>query len=362
LTFQNGQWVDVTTSATGNVVCGTVTSLSLLTVAGRRDTTPPVVTCGAADGQWHATNVSIACTAVDAGSGLANAADASFTLTTNVATGDENANAATGSRTVCDALNNCTTVGPITGNKIDRRGPSITVTAPVNGVYTLGQVVSAAYLCSDGGSGLASCAGSVASGAAIDAASLGVKTFVVSAADSTGNTSSVTVSYIVSLGGAVSSAGPATIWLGLKTSADIGTKFDVLAEMLKNGVVVATGQVNSVAPGNGFNGAVQQAISTALGGATSLNPGDTLGVRLSVRVAATGHRSGTARLWYNDAVANSRFGVVVNGITRTFYLTSGFGLSLTAGSGPKANIDVVVDRAVDGNPFKPFGTWSIVIQ
>src|SRR5205823_5253976 len=39
------------------------------------DTIAPVIVCGSADGLWHASNVSVACTASDSGSGLANASD-----------------------------------------------------------------------------------------------------------------------------------------------------------------------------------------------------------------------------------------------------------------------------------------------
>ena len=64
----------------------------------------------------------IACTASDGdGSGLANAGDASFNLSTSVANGVENSNASTGSKTVLDAAGNSATAGPIAGNKIDTR-------------------------------------------------------------------------------------------------------------------------------------------------------------------------------------------------------------------------------------------------
>ena len=72
--------------------------------------------------RWHADNVALACTASDGGTGLANPADASFSLITSVAAGVENANASTDSRVVCDVAGNCTTAGPIGGNKIDRKG------------------------------------------------------------------------------------------------------------------------------------------------------------------------------------------------------------------------------------------------
>lgn len=53
-----------------------VESAKTLTI--QLDKTPPSINCGAPDGLWHATDVTIACTASDAGSGLANASDASL--------------------------------------------------------------------------------------------------------------------------------------------------------------------------------------------------------------------------------------------------------------------------------------------
>ena len=154
--------------------------------------------------------------------------------------------------------------------------------------------------------------------------------------------------------------GPASVWLGLKNSDDVGTKFDLLAEILKNGAAVGAAQVDNVAGGSsGFNNAVQRAIGFAMPTPVPFGPGETLGVRLSVRIAATGHRSGTARLWYNDAAANSRWNLTINGVATTFYLGNGFALIPSAGTGPKRTSDVFVDRAVGGNPFKPFGTWSV---
>ncbi len=58
---------------------------------GATDTTSPTIGCGSADGAWHAQNVSIACTASDSGSGLANAGDTAFELATSVAAGAETA-------------------------------------------------------------------------------------------------------------------------------------------------------------------------------------------------------------------------------------------------------------------------------
>ena len=98
---------------------------------------------------------------------------------------------------------------------------------------------------------------------------------------------------------------PAHEWLGLKNSDDVGTNFDLLAEVFRNGALVGSGQVNNVPGGSsGFNNAKDRAITLALTspGTDPVCAGDTLSIKLSVRVTATGgHRSGTARLWYNDA-------------------------------------------------------------
>ena len=81
----------------------------------------------------------------------------------------------------------------------DQTKPTITLTAPAAGTYELGQQVLADYSCADepGGSGLESCDGSVANGAAVDTASLGQKTFTVNASDHAGNTESQSVTYTV---------------------------------------------------------------------------------------------------------------------------------------------------------------------
>jgi probable HAF family extracellular repeat protein len=161
------------------------------------DTTPPSISCGSADGLWHASNVSIGCTATDSGSGLANPADGSFSLSTSVAAGTETANASTGTRTICDIAGNCATAGPVTGNKIDRKAPSITISVPAATTYTFNSLQFASYACNDGGSGISSCSGPVANGAPIDTLSPGPHVFTVTAADAAGNTASSSIQYTV---------------------------------------------------------------------------------------------------------------------------------------------------------------------
>ncbi len=83
---------------------------------------------------------------------------------------------------------------------VDETTPTISVTTPAaDATYELGAQVLADYACADepNGSGIESCDGSVADGAAVDTGSLGQKTFTVDASDHAGNTESKSVTYTV---------------------------------------------------------------------------------------------------------------------------------------------------------------------
>lgn len=187
----------------------------------------------------------------------------------------------------------------------------------------------------------------------------GTYTVTVTATDTSGNSTSGTSQVTV---GALSAVGPASIWLGLKNSDDVGTKFDLLAEVFRNDVLVSSSTITNVPGGSsGFNNAVQRVITpfSALGAGAPCPP-NTMSIRLSVKITAVGgHTSGTARLWFNDSAANSRFNAVIGGVTIPFYLRNEFPLALTPGPGPKSTIDVFVNRNVGGNPWVPFGTWTM---
>lgn len=78
--------------------------------------------------------------------------------------------------------------------------PSISIASPVTGSrYTLGQVAIASYSCQDGmnGPGLASCAGSVPSGVALDTSTAGAHSFSVTAVSQDGERVTDRVSYTV---------------------------------------------------------------------------------------------------------------------------------------------------------------------
>jgi len=84
---------------------------------------------------------------------------------------------------------------------VDNTPPVVTITVPVQGAeYTLGQTVLAYWTATDALSGIASAEGTVPSESLIDTATVGTKTFTVTATDNAGNTVTETVTYEVIYG------------------------------------------------------------------------------------------------------------------------------------------------------------------
>ena len=133
---------------------------------------------------------------------------------------------------------------------VDETKPTISVTTPAAGAtYQLGAQVLAAYECADepNGSGLESCVGSVADGAAVDTGSLGQKTFTVNASDHAGNTESKSVSYTV-----VDSGGPSIVITTPAPGAVYGVGEQVAADYscsdAESGIATCVGSVPDGAP------------------------------------------------------------------------------------------------------------------
>jgi len=117
------------------------------------DRKPPAVACDSAIGAWSRLDASIACTAADGGSGLADPAQTNFSLFTNVPDGTETSNGLTNSQEVCDNVGNCIQAGPIGGNKIDKKGPAVACGSAIGAWSRLDATI--ACTAADGGSGLA---------------------------------------------------------------------------------------------------------------------------------------------------------------------------------------------------------------
>jgi uncharacterized repeat protein (TIGR03803 family) len=155
---------------------------------------------------------------------------------------------------------------------------------------------------------------------------------------------------------------PARVWIGLKNSDDVGARLDLHAEVRQNSTLIGSGEVLSVAGGSsGFSNAKLHSIPLTLSALDPMAFGDAdiFSITVYVRNACTGSgkNSFTARLWFNDVAANSRFEATIAEDNRDYLLRSGFTLSTTAGTSRQS-----VDASSGGKcgPFVPFGTWRIV--
>lgn len=167
---------------------------------------------------------------------------------------------------------------------------------------------------------------------------------------------------------------PAKVWLGLKNSDDVGTNFDLKAEVFVGTSKVGDGQANNVSGGSsGFNRAVLRTIPLTLSdGPVPVPAGTSLAIKMSVRRTCFGggHSSGTARLWFNGQAvdsgptrdAGSRFDATLGGTDTDYFLRGGFVLSPTAGSS-KLSVDATVNSAspCPSRPFADLGIWSITL-
>ena len=161
------------------------------------DKTAPTLGFGAAtpapnEAGWNNTAVTLPFTASDALSGVATTTPGSSPLVLTV-----EGSAVVGEVTVSDnAGNSAASTSP--AFKIDWTAPAIGILSPASGeIDILNSVKAAGYNCTDALSGVAGCSGPVPSGANIDTASVGAKSFTVNASDVAGNTAALTAGYRV---------------------------------------------------------------------------------------------------------------------------------------------------------------------
>jgi Tol biopolymer transport system component len=114
----------------------------------------------------------------------------------------------------------------------DNTPPTIVISTPgASASYVLGSSVSADYACSDGpnGSGVSSCSGTVPAGAPLDTATVGDKTFTVTAADRAGNRSTLSRSYgvIYDFGGFFAPLADPPTRVSLKAGDAVPVKFSL---------------------------------------------------------------------------------------------------------------------------------------
>lgn len=169
---------------------------------------------------------------------------------------------------------------------------------------------------------------------------------------------------------------PAKVWIGVKNSDDVGTFFDLIAEVYKNNDTnpIGSGQLNRTASSSsGFNNAKLNTIPLVLltpPGLSSPLPvelpsGTVLRLKLWARITCSGqtHASGSVRLWFNDVQTGSRFDSTIDGVNEDFYLRAGSVLGDTQGPGPKSTVDVALNSKSPCPNRTPtlVGTWSITL-
>ena len=112
---------------------------------------------------------------------------------------------------------------------LDQTAPTVTVNIPEGAVYTQGRPVPLAFSCADdqGGSGVASCVGSTASGANLPTGTAGMQALTITATDAVGNVFVKTVNYRVldatNVEGTAGGSVPATLALTLGAPASFRT-------------------------------------------------------------------------------------------------------------------------------------------
>jgi hypothetical protein len=158
-----------------------------------RDSTPPIINATVAgtlgSNGWYTTDVQVFWNVTDPQSTVSSSSGCAASIV---------ANDTSGSVFTCSATSIGGTATESVTIKRDASAPQITVSAPAEGAaYKLNQAVAASYSCSDQGSGVATCIGAVPVGTPIDTASVGAKTFAISAADAAGNVATESSGYLV---------------------------------------------------------------------------------------------------------------------------------------------------------------------
>jgi hypothetical protein len=190
--------LSITANSTGGGAYNLNTAKFQIDVTEPANTAPTVTVTGVSDGATYEYDAvpAAGCSVVDAEDGNSN-----FAADLSLITGPLSAYGIGSQTASCSYTDGggLTDTDSATYSIVDTTDPTASITTPVAGaVYLLNQVVNADYSCDDGtGSGVASCVGNVADGAAIDTSSVGSKTFTVDATDNAGNTGQATSSYSV---------------------------------------------------------------------------------------------------------------------------------------------------------------------
>jgi hypothetical protein len=166
--------------------------------------------------------------------------------------------------------------------------------------------------------------------------------------------------------------GSAKVWIGLKNSDDQGTNFDVRAELLKNGTVIASGETRCIT-GVTRNPDKAKEVTVALSPMTNLGvaAGDVLSLKISTRIGTNpkntkcpGHSNAVGlRLYYDGTTRPSRFGAAIPPSSlKDYFLHSGSNdfLDTTAPTATTAKFkDSPGINFKNGNPWQAIGAWEV---
>ncbi len=169
---------------------------------------------------------------------------------------------------------------PVTDTvNIDTTPPTAVIAVPAKGAsYVYGSTVIASYSCADTLSGVASCSGTVGSGAALNTSASGAQSFSVTATDKAGNASTSQVSYTVIIAAPSSLTGASTGATSVKLSWHVsdgaqsytvseGTSSSAAAATaIASGVIGTSYSVTGLTPGNTYYFWVQTVYGASLSG------------------------------------------------------------------------------------------------
>jgi hypothetical protein len=173
-------------------------------------------------------------------------------------------------------------------------------------------------------------------------------------------------SFTITVNGAVASASivfkSTDVWMSTSSS---NRKYDLKAEVLKNGAVVLTKILTDQTLGSGtsFDKAISKQIGQFVATAVSFTAADTLSVRVSTKVSNSSpggsNASGAIRLWYNLPTAHGKTSHLQakRGTTDVkYYLITPFTLQRDGVvAGPTQSISAVVYKPA----YTELGTWAI---
>jgi hypothetical protein len=166
----------------------------------------------------------------------------------------------------------------------------------------------------------------------------------------------------------------AKVWIGLKNSDDQGTNVDVRAEVLKNGVVIASGEGRCIT-GVTRNPDKAKEVSVEFSSIVNsdVSPNDVLALRVLTRIGTkpdgtrcAGHASATGlRLYYDASNRPARFGAAISpDASKSFFLHGGSGQVLNALAPLGVNARTKDSAAIsgnNGNPWKEIGIWRMTL-